>query len=1250
MAEVEDSSPHRSYLRFAYAAVIIAAAFLLRLAIVRLIGAELPAFITFYPAVMVAALLCGLGPGFLATALSALAADYWILPPRGSFAIANPAEAIALGLFAAMGIFISLVAEAYRRNQQRVAALKREVTLHETQQKLRQSEAQFATLANAIPQLCWMANADGWIFWYNQRWYDYTGTTPEQMEGWGWQSVHDPEALPNVMARWQGSIATGEPFDMVFPLRGADGVFRPFLTRVMQLKDADGKIARWFGTNTDIGEQKQAEIELRKSKERLDLAVEVAGLGEWELNLRNGTASHSLRHDQIFGYPSVLPEWSYEKFLEHVLPELRESVNRQINSGNSWSIETKIRRADGEVRWIWVRGRRRVNDAGQVERMFGVVTDITERKQAEEERARLAAIVESSGDAIISKDLSGIVSSWNQSAEQLFGYSAQEMIGQPITRVIPPERLHEETDFLARLRAGECIEHYETVRVDRQGRRIDVSVTLSPIYDSAGAVVGISKSVRDVTERKKAEEALRQQADMLRLSFDAIIVWRLDGGIESWNRGAERLYSYSEAEALGRVTHELLKTTHFVPWPAIEAELRERGHWEGELRHIAKDGREVMVSARHQLIVGSEGIVRILETNRDITERKQAEEAVRQSLERLEKVLDVQTVGVMFWDLNTGCMVDSNDAFLKLMGYSRSQVEARELNWQKLTPPEYMDVSRAEVTKFLATGRVGPYEKEYFCKDGTRRWLLFAGSSLGDNQCVEFCVDIADRKKAEAALRSSQAKLQAVIGSAMDAIISVDDEQRIVVFNRAAENIFQCPATEALGSSVSRFIPEQLRELHSEHIRRFGEQGITNRSMHLLGALTGVRSGGEEFPIEATISQVQADGQTLYTVILRDITERKQAEEALQASEHRWATTLRSIGDAVISTDPDGKIDFMNDVAQKLTGWTLDDARGRDLPDVFDIVQEVTRIRPESPVAKVIRMGKVVGLANHTALIHRNGSEIPIEDSAAPIRDDQGKMEGVVLVFHDCLEQRKVEAALRSSERLATTGRLAATIAHEIHNPLDAVGNLLFLIREEAKDDNMREYASMASGELARVTQMTQQMLGFQREAARPVPVKIGEILSNVIALYDRKIQTAGIRLEQRIDHDVRVVALPGELRQIFANLVGNAIEAVGPQRGTIALRAYSTQDRRRGVPGVCVVVADNGPGIPEQVRSKIFEPFFTTKGESGTGLGLWITADILRKYDGAMRLRTCTRPARSGTCFSVFLPFQINSESTPRS
>ena len=380
-----------------------------------------------------------------------------------------------------------------------------------------------------------------------------------------------------------------------------------------------------------------------------------------------------------------------------------------------------------------------------------------------------------------------------------------------------------------------------------------------------------------------------------------------------------------------------------------------------------------------------------------------------------------------------------------------------------------------------------------------------------------------------------------------------------------------------------------------------------------------------------------------------NVTELRDAQEALRESEERWSTTLRSIGDAVISTDAAGVVVFMNDVAQKLTGWPLAEAAGKELDTVFNIVQEVTRIRPENPVSKVIRLGKVVGLANHTVLIRRDGTEIPIEDSGAPVRNREGRIEGVVLVFHDVTEQRKVEKALRNSDRLATTGRLAATIAHEIHNPLDAVGNLLFLISEGGPEQDVRAYVSMASQELARVTQMTQQMLTFQREASKPIPVKIGEILDNVVALYERKIQSAGINLKQQVDFNGQILALPGELRQVFANLVGNAIEAVGPRRGTITLRAYASRDWRHERPGLRVVVADDGPGIPTHVRTSIFEPFFTTKGESGTGLGLWITSDILRKYNGTMRLRTSTESRCSGTCFSVFLPFEANSGQPER-
>ena len=177
-----------------------------------------------------------------------------------------------------------------------------------SEEALRESEAQFRTLANAIPQLCWMANADGWIFWYNQRWYEYTGTTPEQMEGWGWQSVHDPAALPKVLDRWKASIATGEPFDMVFPLRGADGVFHPFLTRIMPVRDRDGKVVRWFGTNTDISEQQKTEEALRQASEQRRLALEAAELGAWDYHFETGDVFWDETCRNMFGVPTRQPD------------------------------------------------------------------------------------------------------------------------------------------------------------------------------------------------------------------------------------------------------------------------------------------------------------------------------------------------------------------------------------------------------------------------------------------------------------------------------------------------------------------------------------------------------------------------------------------------------------------------------------------------------------------------------------------------------------------------------------------------------------------------------------------------------------------------------------------------------------------------------------------------------------------------------------------------------------------------------
>jgi PAS domain S-box-containing protein len=250
-----------------------------------------------------------------------------------------------------------------------------------------------------------------------------------------------------------------------------------------------------------------------------------------------------------------------------------------------------------------------------------------ERMEAEAKQAQLAAIIDSASDAIIAKTLEGIVTIWNAAAERLFGYAAHEMIGQSIRRLIPADRQHEEDMILQRIAAGERIEHYDTVRVAKDGRTIDVSLTISPVRDTGGRIIGASKIVRDITEGKRAESLLRRQADLLDQSHDAIFVWKVPGGITYWSRGAEALYGYTQEEAIGRVSHELLSTQAGVPMTEIEAQVTTVGNWRGELKHTTRDGRTVIVESRHDRVI-YDGETYALETNRDMTEMKARQERI----------------------------------------------------------------------------------------------------------------------------------------------------------------------------------------------------------------------------------------------------------------------------------------------------------------------------------------------------------------------------------------------------------------------------------------------------------------------------------------------------------------------------------------------------------------------------------------------------------------------------------------------
>ena len=498
-------------------------------------------------------------------------------------------------------------------------------------------------------------------------------------------------------------------------------------------------------------------------------------------------------------------------------------------------------------------------------------------------------------------------------------------------------------------------------------------------------------------------------------------------------------------------------------------------------------------------------------------------------------------------------------------------------------------------------------------------------------------------------------------------------------------------------------------------------------------------------------------------VTAQDVTATVHAQSELRDSELRADRVLQSIGDAVIVTDGSAAITSMNPVAEHLTQWHHSDARGKPLAEVFSILNEETRLTVESPAEKVLRSGRVVGLANHTVLIGKGGHETHIDDSAAPIRNEHDQLTGVVLVFRDIDERRKAErereriaaqlkqileaatdgmalldrdwnfvylnrvgqqvlavgpeivgqnaweafpamiydgspyvyhyhramneelsgdfvtdypeplnisvqvfarpvpdgilvvfrditeqkraaAALIQTEKLAAVGRLAASIAHEINNPLEAVTNLLYLARGSSDTTELHDYLDTAERELSRVSVISSQTLRFHKQSTAPREVGCSELFVSVLSIYQGRLEDAKVKVEKRKRANRSVACFEGEIRQVLNNLVGNALDAMHQHGGRLLLRSRESCNWRTGQKGVALTVADTGTGMPPAVIRKIFEAFYTTKGIGGTGLGLWVSKEIVDRHRGTLLVRSSQKEGHSGTVFSLFLPYDAAS------
>jgi PAS domain S-box-containing protein len=522
--------------------------------------------------------------------------------------------------------------------------------------------------------------------------------------------------------------------------------------------------------------------------------------------------------------------------------------------------------------------------------------------------------------------------------------------------------------------------------------------------------------------------------------------------------------------------------------------------------------------------------------------------------------------------------------------------------------------------------------------EGTNEWIGLAGYLVGSSA---ICALIHSRTSAMRKERDSfatRAKFASIIASAMDAIITVDATHRVLAFNRAAEQTFGCPAAEALGQPLDRFIPQRFREAHRRHVAAFGETGVTSRNMYRPGTLWGLRGNGEEFPIEATISQVEADGQRLFTVILRDITERLRTEEALRASQERLelAQEAAAMGTWEWNVGT-GKVIWSDQtcVLHGIPPGTFDGRFESWLGTVYPEDRELA-----SGAAAAALAAKSPYSIEYRSLLP-DGTVTWTSARGQVVCDAEDRPARMVGVCMDVTERKHAEELRRQSERLAAAGQMAATVAHEINNPLAAVVNLWYLLGKEPLTAAAKEYMALAGKELERVVHIAQQTLAFYRDS-QPAPVELRALLNDVVA----PLQSSG-------PSATRIVVEPGtpcevsgygrELQQLLSNLVRNALEA---ESRNVRIRLAAGHDWKEGRrQGVHLIVADDGKGIPRDKLRSIFEPFYTTKGSKGTGLGLWVSRGIIARHEGRIKVRSNTQPGRSGTIFSAFLPSTLSKK-----
>lgn len=1023
----------------------------------------------------------------------------------------------------------------------------------------------------------------------------------------------------------------------------------------------DGSVV-WHGCFFDVTDRKRTELALRESADRLRTLVESAVDGIFVHDERgvvvdaNDWACKSLGYtrDELIGK-------SPAEFDPTATPEMGRKLAEILRRGEPVEFEGVHLRKDGSTFPVEIRSREIV--FGGRRRWMAIARDITDRKRAGEARARLAAIVESSLDAIISKTPDGVIQTWNPGAERLFGYTAAEVIGRSITLVIPTERRAEEDMILARIHAGDRVDHLDTVRVTKDGQRIHVSLTVSPIRDANGRIVGASKIARDITDRIRGERALQESQRRWRDLAEAMphLVWTCepDGRCDYLSRQWVEYTGRPESEQLGSgwldAVHPDDRDRLMSTWTdvvargsALDAEFRIRRH----------DGSYRWFKSRATPATDPDGaVVKWYGSNTDIEDMRRAAEALRESEGRFRATADDAPVAI--WETNADHVgTFASRGWQELTG--QDPAEAIGAGWLLMTHPD--DAAMTEVAFRTANDRREGVDFDYRLRraDGAYRWATDrgrprfgpAGEYLG---MVGVVFDIDARKRAEEALRESEERFRTLVEYLPDAI-ALNVDGRVAFCNPACVRLFGAAGPEGLiGKTLFDLHPPERHD--AVRVRIEAQRAIDEPAPGVEDEV--LRLDGERVPVYFQILPITDRGTRSLLVVLHDLTERKRMDAQLrhQALMIREAGELAHVGG------------WGFDPATGQGDWTPEAFRIHGLPprptisvaEGLNFFCREDRPRIDAAVAAAAAHGTPYDL--ELQLDAADGARKwirticrPIVESGAVVRvrgsiqdiTDRKRTEEEIRALNAGLEQRVRDrtAELESVNRELES--FSYSVSHDLRAPIRHITAFTNIVLEEYGPQlpaESRGHLEQVAAAAARMGRLVDDLLAFSRLGRQPVRRHqvdtrrlVDDCLREVLQFDEAR------RVETRVGDLPACNGDAALLRQAWANLLSNAVKYSGKRDlAVIEVGAAPAPE------GTAYFVRDNGVGFDMRYAHKLFGVFqrlHKTEEFKGTGIGLALVQRIVHRHGG--RVWAEAEPDRGATFWFTLGPPDSPGGSNP--